>query len=167
VNLNFSNHIVDWLEQPVLKNQVYTKILSIRPPRPVNYILVLTLLPYSSKHEWKEFNTILLFCCHVEMRNRQVSRRAEFRKYLGCHEGGELSIICRHPVRAECFVAINLSMYCRPLVLFNVSFHHRQAKFLESYPTMCNTSSHISWIVVIIGDQTYSVKIHSSPFPFV
>lgn len=92
----------------VLKNQVhiYTKILSIRPPRPVNYILVLTLLPYSSKHEWKEFNTILLFCCHMEVRNRQVSRRAEFRKYLGCHEGGELSIICRHPMRAECFVAI-------------------------------------------------------------
>ena len=73
-----------------------------------------------------------------------MSRRAEypvFRKYLGCHEGGELSIICRHPMRAEHFVAINLSMYCRPLVLFNVSFHHRQAKFLESYATMCNTSS--------------------------
>lgn len=88
------------------------------------------LLPNSSKHEWKKFNTILLFCCQMEVRNRQVSRRAEypvFRKYLGCHEGGELSIICRHPMRAEHFVAINLSMYCRPLVLFNVSFHHQQS----------------------------------------
>ena len=40
MNLNFSNHIWDWLEKPVLINQVYTKIISIRSLRPVIYILV-------------------------------------------------------------------------------------------------------------------------------